>query len=83
MKKRIGDKPLTRYFMNSIDGMVAMSQSVLDDINKYRAELPRTLCPHPLFDNFGKKIDQQEAKYLLNLESKNQLSPIFWFYKRL
>ena len=80
-EKRIGDNLLTRYFMNSIDGMVAMSQSVLDDVNKFRTQLPRTLCPHPLFDNFGKKMDQQEAKYLLELEPQTSYLLFFGFIR--
>ncbi|WP_321287433.1 glycosyltransferase [uncultured Sunxiuqinia sp.] len=67
-EKRPGDKPLTSYFMKSIDGMVAMSQSVLNDIDTFTPELPRKLCPHPLFDNFGEKIEKEKAKELLQLE---------------
>ncbi len=67
-EKRPGDKPLTSYFMESIDGMVAMSQSVLNDIDTFTPELPRKLCPHPLFDNFGEKIEKEKAKELLQLE---------------
>ncbi len=67
-EKRPGDNLLTSYFMKSIDGMVAMSQSVLNDIDLFRKGLPRALCPHPLFDNFGKKLDKKEAQVLLGLE---------------
>lgn len=67
-EKRIGDNQLTSYFMNSIDGMVAMSQSVLDDIDQFNPKLPRALCPHPLYDNFGPKTECQEAKTLLGLD---------------
>ncbi|WP_159523176.1 glycosyltransferase [Sunxiuqinia indica] len=67
-EKRPGDKPFTSYFMKSIDGMVAMSQSVLNDIDTFNPRLPRALCPHPLFDNFGEKIEKEKAKELLQLE---------------
>lgn len=48
-------------------GFVAMSKSVFDDITKFNVMKPRFLCPHPLFDNFGKAISQQEAIEKLNL----------------
>ncbi|MFV0346018.1 MAG: glycosyltransferase [Bacteroidales bacterium] len=67
-EKRIGDKTLTQYFMNSIDGIVAMSQSVLDDAKTFKAKLPQALCPHPLFDNYGEKTSMPNAKKSLELQ---------------
>ena len=67
-EKRPGDNLLTNYFMKSIDGMVAMSQSVLNDIDSFNPGLPRELCPHPLFDNFGEKLAPSKAKELLKLD---------------
>ncbi|MCK9162983.1 MAG: glycosyltransferase [Bacteroidales bacterium] len=69
-EKRPFDNILTKYFVKHIDGFVAMSQSVYDDIAKFNAKKPRALCPHPLFDNFGKNIDKQEAILKLNLNDK-------------
>jgi glycosyltransferase involved in cell wall biosynthesis len=53
-EKRPGDMMLTRYFMKAIDGGIAMSQSVLNDLAIFRKDIPSGLNPHPLFDNFGK-----------------------------
>jgi len=80
-EKRPGDKQLTGYFMNSIDGMVAMSQSVLDDIGQFRSSLPSTMCPHPLYDNYGPKTDQLEAKSLLGLERDTNYLLFFGFIR--
>lgn len=80
-EKRIGDQQLTSYFMHSIDGMVAMSQSVLDDIDQFNPKLPRALCPHPLYDNFGPKTDPQEAKTLLGLDPHASYLLFFGFIR--
>lgn len=80
-EKRPGDSLLTHYFMNSIDGMVAMSQSVLDDIDQFRTSLPRALCPHPLYDNYGPKTDILEAKSLLGLDKKTNYLLFFGFIR--
>jgi glycosyltransferase involved in cell wall biosynthesis len=52
-EKRPGDTLLTNYFVKKVDGFVAMSQSVLDDINKFDSKKPKSISPHPLYDNFG------------------------------
>lgn len=80
-EKRIGDQSLTSYFMNSIDGMVAMSQSVLDDINQFNPQLPRALCPHPLYDNYGPQTPMDEAKGLLGLSTKERYLLFFGFIR--
>ena len=80
-EKRLGDRQLTNYFMNSIDGMVAMSQSVLDDIDQFKPELPRALCPHPLYDNFGPKTDLLQAKNLLGLDRNTNYLLFFGFIR--
>ncbi|WP_423129057.1 glycosyltransferase [Gaoshiqia sp. Z1-71] len=80
-EKRPGDTLLTRYFLKSIDGMVAMSQSVLNDMDRFRAKLPRALCPHPLFDNYGEKLDRTEAKFLLGLEPNTSYLLFFGFIR--
>jgi glycosyltransferase involved in cell wall biosynthesis len=80
-EKRPGDRFLTSYFMKSIDGMVAMSQTVLNDIDTFNPKLPRALCPHPLFDNFGERMEQSRAKSLLHLEPTTSYLLFFGFIR--
>lgn len=80
-EKRPGDQLLTRYFMNSIDGMVAMSESVLNEIDQFNPDLPRALCPHPLYDSFGEKLNQQKAKELLGLDPQTSYLLFFGFIR--
>lgn len=70
-EKRPFDNMLTKYFIRHIDGFVAMSQSVYDDIAKFNTTKPKILSPHPLFDNFGKSIDKKVAMRKLNLKEDN------------
>ncbi|HLP21409.1 MAG TPA: glycosyltransferase, partial [Chitinophagales bacterium] len=39
-EKRIGDFLLAKYFANSVDGFIAMSDSVLTDLNKFDTKKP-------------------------------------------
>ncbi len=80
-EKRIGDKQFTQYFMKSIDGIVAMSKSVYNDILLFRKDIPREICPHPLFDNFGEKVDREKALEKLKLD-KNQRYILFFGFIR-
>lgn len=65
---RIGDKLFTQYFVNSVDGFIAMSNSVYNDINYFDNKKQRLLYPHPLYDNYGSTIDKSEAKKQLGLD---------------
>ena len=38
---KVGDKPFARYFCSSVDGFIALSKSVLEDINKFESEKPK------------------------------------------
>jgi D-inositol-3-phosphate glycosyltransferase len=59
---------LTKYFMRCLDGAVALSYSVQKDIEFFRKDIPVTLTPHPLFDNYGRKTARDEAISALNLD---------------
>ncbi len=65
---RPGDKLLARYFANSVDGYVAMSDAVLSDINQFDQSRPRVFCRHPLYDNFGKPATREESLQFLGLD---------------
>ena len=71
-EKRIGDRALARYFVNSVDGFVAMSKSVEDDLGQFDTVKPRTLCPHPLFDSFGERISRDAALDFLKIDKNTR-----------
>ncbi len=66
-EKRIGDRVLTKYFVKPVDAFIAMSKSVLTDLNQFDTKKPRTYSPHPIFDNFGENISRETALNHLNL----------------
>jgi len=80
-EKRPGDKTLTKYFTNSIDGAVVMSQTVLDDLKTFREEIPIKLSPHPLFDNYGLAVSREEALASLKLDAGNLFLLFFGFIR--
>lgn len=80
-EKRLCDKVLVRYFVNSVDGFVAMSKSVLSDLNKFNQIKPREYYPHPLYDNFGEAIPKEEAKIRLKLDADLNYLLFFGFIR--
>lgn len=74
---RIGDKMFATYFCNSVDGFVAMSDSVLNDLTLFDSVKPRVFCRHPLYDNFGKQVDRDEALAELGLDTNNRYMLFF------
>ena len=67
-EKRFGDHLLNSYFVNSVDGFVAMSESVFNDLSQFDADKKKVLGVHPLYDNFGKAKNKEEAIENLGLD---------------
>ncbi len=74
---RPGDRVFTRYFVKRVDGFVAMTQSVLDDIALFDRNKKRILCPHPLYDHFGSIMPAQEARKALSIDPETRLILFF------
>lgn len=68
-EKRIGDKILTKWFIKSVDGFVAMSENVRRDLAIFDKHKTVKISPHPLYDNFGKSVTREEAIKLLQLDN--------------
>ena len=81
-EKRIGDSLFTSYFVKPIQKYVAMSQSVMDDLYSFKKTASCALNPHPVFDNFGEKLDQAAAKSELNLDANNDYVLFFGFIRK-
>lgn len=80
-EKRIGDSILVRFFVNSIDGFIVMSKSVLNDLNKFDKLKPKAYHPHPLYDNFGSSVSKEEAKEILKLSLNTRYILFFGFIR--
>ena len=71
-EKRPGDRVFTQYFVKPVDAFIAMSQTVLDDVDKFDTTKPRLLSPHPLYDNFGEIRPRTEALEKLGFDPSFQ-----------
>lgn len=71
-EKRKGDRIFTRFFLAPIDGFVTMAKSVEEDLNQFNQDKPRTIHPHPIFSNFGTKIDRETACKELGIDSSKR-----------
>lgn len=80
-ERRLGDKFLTKYFTGCLDGGIAMSQSVLNDLSLFRKNIPARLNPHPLFDNFGAPADREESLTKLGLDPPYRYLLFFGFVR--
>ena len=80
-EKGTGDRILTKYFVNSIHGAIAMSVTVLDDLKTFRDNIPFKLSPHPLFDNYGTPVDREKACKILDLNPDNSYMLFFGFIR--
>jgi glycosyltransferase involved in cell wall biosynthesis len=72
-EKRFGDKTLTKYFLNSCDAFVTMSDAVMEDLRAFEKNKPAKRVIHPLYDNFGEILTRAEARNFLNEKKKLQI----------
>ena len=81
-EKRFGDKAFTKYFVKPIDGFITMSQKVLTDLSFFSKHTPAKYVPHPLYDNFGDKINQTQARQKINIDSDQPIVLFFGFIRQ-
>lgn len=76
-EKRIGDKAFTNYFINSCDGFIAMSQTVLKDISLFSPNANQAYSPHPMYETYGAEISKSEARAKLKLDQEDKIVLFF------
>jgi D-inositol-3-phosphate glycosyltransferase len=81
-EKRIGDKVFTKYFIKQCDGFIAMSKSVLNDLNTFTNNTHKLFLPHPIYDIFGDKIDKTQALKHLHLNTDDKHLLFFGFIRK-
>lgn len=79
---RMGDKPLTRYFMKKPDGFVAMSKSVLADVEEITGSRQLRFVPHPVYDIYGDALAKKEARKSLKIDSQEKVLLFFGFIRK-
>ncbi|MBL7111370.1 MAG: glycosyltransferase [Bacteroidales bacterium] len=80
-EKRPGDRMLASYFVRSVDGFVAMSGSVVKELEQFDQQKPKIFAPHPLYDHFGDPLPKQEAMQRIGLDPAWQYILFFGFIR--
>jgi len=76
------DKIFPRYFVKQIDGFIALSESVIKDIDKYdKRNCPKAFSSHPIYDHYGNKLPRETALQLLNLDPQFRYVLFFGFIR--
>ncbi len=72
-EQNILDKILPPYFVKSMDGFIALSKSVVDDIDKFdKKDKPKTFSPHPIYDHYGIRLEREKALRELGLSADSR-----------
>lgn len=81
-EKRPGDKLFTKYFLQSCDAFITMSEKVMSDLRLFEKDKPAQLVSHPLYDNFGESISKEEARKHLNIPQEENIILFFGFIRK-
>lgn len=67
-ERRFFDNAFNRYFLKRNDGFIVMSDKVLADLLHYKPDAKYVRMDHPVYDQFGARLEQQEALKSLGIE---------------
>jgi glycosyltransferase involved in cell wall biosynthesis len=81
-EKRPGDIPFTRYFLNSCDAFITMSEKVMTDLRLFEKNKPAQQVLHPLYDNFGDPVSKTEARQRLGIDINARIILFFGFIRK-
>lgn len=80
-EKRPGDRLFTKYFTKAVDAFVTMSHFVRTDLKEF-TDKSIELVAHPLYDNFGPKINRASARSTLGLPQEAYIFLFFGFIRK-
>lgn len=80
-EKRMGDKWFTKYFIGAVDAFITMSKKVHQDLQTFTNK-KSTICPHPLYDNFGTLMSKEAARAHLGLPPEERIILFFGFIRK-
>ena len=70
------DRPCNHYYLGAVDGFVYMSEQVHGELKAYTSA-PALFSPHPMFENFGKVAEREEACRKLGLDVEQRYTLFF------
>jgi glycosyltransferase involved in cell wall biosynthesis len=74
---RIGDRTLTRLFLDSCDNFAVMSSSVKAELASFDRVKARKLLYHPVYDHFGTPVYMSVARQWLGLADADRVILFF------
>jgi len=81
-EKRKGDHLFTKYFIKPVDAFIVMSEKVMSDLKQFDNTKPVQLIQHPLYDNFGEKINKELARKNIGIEGEEKIMLFFGFIRK-
>jgi glycosyltransferase involved in cell wall biosynthesis len=81
-EKRPGDSLFTKYFIKPVDAFITMSEKVLKDLSLFKNQQPAQFVPHPLYDNFGEKVERSIARKKLQISEEAFIFLFFGFIRK-
>lgn len=73
---------LTKYFVNQCDGFIAMSKSVLKDLEQFTTNPNKKFIPHPIYNTFGEIIPKDQSIIELALSSDDRYLLFFGIIRK-
>ncbi|MCI0750937.1 MAG: glycosyltransferase, partial [Flammeovirgaceae bacterium] len=78
---RFYDPYLTRYFINSCNKFITLSQTVYHELRTFTKK-PCVVIPHPINDQLEKKVDKPEARKKLGLDEEGEYVLFFGLVRK-
>lgn len=70
------DRPCNKYYLGGVDGFVYMSEQVHSELKAY-SSAPALFSPHPMFENFGTKVERVSACEKINISPDEKYTLFF------
>lgn len=70
------DRWFNKWFLGAMDGFVYMSEQVHSELKCYTSA-PAIFSPHPMFENYGSRIERSVACQNLNLDPEKRYALFF------
>ena len=80
-ERRPFDLPLARYFAGAVDSFIAMSRSVEADLREMKPDAPCQFVPHPVYPQFGERIEKDKARRQLGIDPDERILLFFGFIR--
>ena len=80
-EKRPGDRLFTRWFLKPVDACIVMSRSVEEELRQFSTTKPAVCIPHPIYDNYGEKVQREQALKHLGLPENHRYLLFFGFIR--